>query len=264
MPEAEQDLMLLERPESGIGVLKLNRPERLNAFTPPMIAQWLARLREADADPEIRVLILTGAGKAFCAGGDSKAMENRSRQSSIEQKDFLWRVLHPVALAMERFEKPVIAAINGAARGGGMDMALMCDLRYMAESASMAESYINLGLVSGDGGAWYLSRMLRLDHAFELLLTGRVVRGAEAEKIGLVTRVVQDEALMPTALEMARQLAAQPFHALRIHKRMLYQALTMPLATHLDMVSSHTAVLRDTDEHRERVKALSEGRRPGS
>jgi len=258
---SEEALMLLERPEPGIGVLKLNRPDRLNAFTPPMIAEWTARLHEVAADPEIRALILTGVGKAFCAGGDSKAMDNRSRQSSIDQKDFLWRQVQPIALLMERFEKPVIAAINGAARGGGMDMTLMCDIRFMAESASLGESYINLGMVAGDGGAWYLSRLIRIDLAFEILLTGRTIRAAEAEKIGLVTRVVPDAELMNEAMALARQFAAQPFHAVRMYKRMLYQSLTMPLVTHMDMVSSHTAVLRDTDEHRERVAALSAGKR---
>jgi enoyl-CoA hydratase/carnithine racemase len=155
----------------------------------------------------------------------------------------------------------VIAAINGAARGAGLDMALMCDLRIMARSATLAETYINVGLIAGDGGTYYLPRLIGIPRALELFWTGRVVDADEAERIGLVSRVVADEALMPVTYELARAIAAQPFEAVRAYKRAVYQGMTMSLDAHLDMVSSHTSLLRDTPEHRERVEAFLQRRR---
>jgi len=254
-------LVLWDLDAQGVLTLTLNRPEKLNAFTLEMIHEWHGLLLRAADDEAVKVIILTGAGRGFCAGGDATAMDRRSRNDPLEQKDFLWRHVHRIALAMERLDKPVIAAVNGVARGAGMDMALMCDIRLMARSATLAESYIAMGLAAGDGGGWYLPRIIGMDHALELLWTGRQVAAAEAERIGLATRVVEDEALLPSATELAARIAAQPQAAIRMHKRAALQGRDMPLAAHLDMVSSHMAVLRNTQEHRERVAAFN-ARRP--
>lgn len=250
------ELVLYEKDEHGVATLTLNRPEKSNAFTKDMITDWHARLLEIEEDPGVKVIVLTGAGKAFCAGGDMAAQKERARNDALERKDFLFRHVHKIALAMERIDKPAIAAINGAARGAGLDMALMCDLRLMADSATLAESYINVGLIAGDGGAWYLPRLIGIPRALELFWSGRVVEAAEAERIGLVNRVVPAAELMNAAHALARSIAAQPFDAVRTFKRVVYQGAQMSLAAHLDAVSSHMSVLRDTPEHRDRVAAF--------
>jgi enoyl-CoA hydratase/carnithine racemase len=139
-------------------------------------------------------------------------------------------------------------------------MALMCDLRYAAESAKFAESYINVGLVAGDGGTYFLPRLIGTARALEMFWTGREVSAVEAERMGFVNRVVPDAELMPTVMELARRIASQPQEAIRYFKRAVYQSTTMSLPAHLDMVSSHMAVLQGTEEHREKVLAFLEKR----
>lgn len=253
---SEDNLILFEVDTDGIGVLTLNRPEKYNAFTKAMIIRWNAILEEAAEDPAVKAIILTGAGKAFCTGGDVNAQKERANNDALERKDFLFRHVHKIAFALERMDKPVIAAVNGTARGAGMDMALMCDLRIMAQTATMAESYINVGLIAGDGGTWYLPRLIGTARALELCWTGRVIDAAEAERIGLVNHVVPEGEALSAAKALARTIAAQPFEAVCAYKRSIYQGMTMTLASHLDMVSSHTSILRETPDHRERVAAF--------
>jgi enoyl-CoA hydratase/carnithine racemase len=254
--DASDDTILFSLDDDGIGTITLNRPEKYNAFTIDMIRLWNRILLEVEDDDRVRVIVLTGSGKAFCAGGDASAMRKRSENDAVERKNFLWRHVQRIALTMERFDKPVIAAINGPARGAGLDMALMCDMRFMARSATLAESYIAMGLIAGDGGTWYLPRLIGIDRALELFWTGRSVGADEAERIGMVTRVIDDADLLPATYEFARTIARQPSEAVRMYKRSVYQGFTMSLAAHLDMASSHTAVIRDTPEHRERVNAF--------
>ena len=249
-------LILFDVDDHGVATLTLNRPEKYNAFTKDMIVRWAAILEQCEEDPKVKVLILTGAGKAFCTGGDINAQKDRANNDALERKDFLWRHVHKIAFIMERMDKPTIAAVNGAARGAGLDMALMCDLRTMADNATLAESYINVGLIAGDGGTYYLPRIIGLPRALELFWTGRAIGAAEAERIGLVNNVFPLDQLMTGTRELARAIAAQPFEAVRAYKRAVYQGMNMPLAAHLDMVSSHTSILRDTPEHRAKVAAF--------
>lgn len=257
------DLVLFEKNEYGIATLTLNRPEKFNAFTKAMIHRWHELLVSAADDPEIKVILLTGAGKAFCAGGDAGAMKERAGNESLEQKDFLWRHVHRIARTMEELDKPVIAVINGAARGAGLDMALMCDIRFAAESATVAESYINMGLIAGDGGSYYLPRIIGTDHALELFWTGRALTARDAHEMGMITHVHPDNLVMEKAHELARKIAAQPTDAVQFYKRAVRQSRDMSLVAHLDMVSSHMAVLRGTPAHRERVAAFLERRKGG-
>ena len=252
----EQATVLLNKDANGIATLTLNRPEKYNAFTKEMIILWSKLLAECEEDPSVKVVVLTGAGKAFCSGGDISAQKERAKNDALERKDFLFRHVHKIPRTMANLDKPVIAAINGAARGAGLDMALMCDLRIMAESATLAESYINVGLIAGDGGTYYLPRLIGIPRALELCWTGRVVGAAEAERIGMVSRVVPDGELMPSTYELAKAIAAQPFEAVRAYKRSIYQGMTMELDAHLDMVSAHTSILRDTPEHRAAVESF--------
>lgn len=240
----------------GVGTLTLNRPNQLNAFDLPMIEAWRAAIEGAEADDRVKVIVVTGAGRAFCAGGDFEEMAKFSEMDSLARKNFLYRNVHRIPLALERMEKPVIAAINGAARGAGLDMALMCDIRLMAKSATLAESYINIGLIAGDAGSWFLPRLIGAARALELFWTGRVVGAEEAERIGMVNRMVADAELLDATYELARTIAAKPQQAVRFYRRAVYQSQTMTLATHLDMVSSHMAVLEDLPEHRAGIAAF--------
>lgn len=251
-----ESLVLFDVDDLGVGTLTLNRPDKYNAFTKDMIIRWHQILADAAENPKVKVIILTANGKAFCSGGDINAQKDRANNDSLERKDFLWRHVHKIAFVMEQMDKPTIAAINGTARGAGLDMALMCDLRVMADTATLSESYINVGLIAGDGGTYYLPRIIGVPRALELFWTGRVVEAPEAERIGLVNQVVPIEKLMPAARELAWQIAKQPFEAVRAYKRSVYQGMSMTLSTHLDMVSSHTSILRDTPDHRERVAAF--------
>lgn len=242
----------------GIATLTLNRPDQLNAFDLPMIEAWRAALESAETDERVKVIVVTGAGRAFCAGGDFEEMAKFSEMDSLERKNFLYRNVHRIPLALERMEKPVIAAINGAARGAGLDMALMCDIRLMAQSATLAETYINIGLIAGDAGSWFLPRLIGTARALELFWTGRVVGADEAERIGMVNRTVPDAELLNATYDLARTIASKPQQAVRFFRRAVYQSQTMALATHLDMVSSHMAVLEDSPEHKAGIAAFRE------
>ena len=246
----------LDITDDGVAVLELNRPERLNAFNRPMVREWRQALDQIADDRRVRAVVLTGAGRAFCTGGDADDMANMQTASNVERKEFLWRDIQKIPLAMERLEVPVIAAINGTARGAGLDMALMCDIRICGMSSTFAESYINMGVLSGDGGTWFLPRVIGVSRALELLWTGRVVDATEAERIGMVNHVVADADVRSAGLTLARQIAAQPPQAVSLMKRAVYQGLSGTLAGHLDMISSHMAIVFDTPEFNQRLNAF--------
>lgn len=241
----------------GVALLELNRPDRLNSFNRQMIAEWTQALNQIADDSRARAMVLTGAGRAFCAGGDAADMTVMQAADNVERKKYLWKEIQKIPLAMERLEIPVIAAINGTARGAGLDMALICDIRLCAQSSTFAESYINMGLISGDGGTWFLPRVVGASRALEMLWTGRVVDAVEAERIGIVTRIVPDAEVRAEAMKLARNVAAQPPQAISLTKRAVYHGLSGgSLASHLDMISSHMAIAFDTPEFRERLAAF--------
>lgn len=243
--------------DDGVALLELNRPDRLNAFNRKMIDEWREALAQIAADGRVRAVVLTGAGRAFCAGGDADEMTEMQTASNVERKNYLWKSIQKIPLAMERLEVPVIAAVNGTARGAGLDMALMCDIRLCGTSSTFAESYISMGVLSGDGGTWFLPRVVGVARALEMLWTGRVVDAAEAERIGMVSRAVPDGELRDEALRLARSIAAQPPHAVSLMKRAVYQGLSGgTLASHLDMISSHMAVVFDTKDFNDRLNAF--------
>jgi enoyl-CoA hydratase/carnithine racemase len=246
--------LTLEFCPDGVALLTLNRPQKMNSFNSVMITEWDHALDVVAKDAGAKALVLTGAGRAFCAGGDADEMADAD---NITRRNYL-RAIHRIPLALERLDKPVIAAINGTARGAGLDMAIMCDLRLAAASATFAESYINMGLISGDGGMYFLPRLIGTTRALEMLWTGRVVDAAEAERIGLVNRVVAGDDVLAEALKLAAGIAAQPQEAIRITKRAVYQSMTSTLASHLEAVASHMAVLYDTPEFNARLKAFNE------
>jgi len=182
-----------------IATLTLNRPDQHNAFNDEMIALWTRALEECLVNDDVRCVVVTGAGKTFCSGGDLQELRGDIGNAASTQKAKLWEGIHGVAKALHRLDKPVIAAVNGAATGAGMDMALWCDLRFAADSARFAETYVKVGLVPGDGGAWLLPRLIGTSRALELLLTGDFISAERALELGLVNRVYPAAELLEQA-----------------------------------------------------------------
>lgn len=249
--------------ENGVGTILLNRPSRKNAFTTEMVDEWARVLRGARTDGSVGAIIVTGAGDAFCSGGELTGLAPGAEgRTTYERKAFLTDHVHRVAYALEDLDKPVIAAVNGVAVGAGMDMALMCDMRFLARSARMSEGYIKVGLVPGDGGAYWLPRLVGTAKAMELLLTGDFVHAEEAHRIGLANRVYDDAELMDETRRFAERLAAGPPRITRMIKRAVYQSARSDLRTSLDLISSHMAVAQSMQEHAEAFNAFREGRPP--
>ncbi len=249
--------------ENGVGTILLNRPNRKNAFTTEMVDKWAEVLRGTRTDDSVGALIVTGAGDAFCSGGELSGLAPGAEgPTTYERKAFLTDHVHRVAYALEDLDKPVIAAVNGVAVGAGMDMALMCDMRFVARSARMSEGYIKVGLVPGDGGAYWLPRLVGTAKAMELLLTGDFVDAEEAYRIGLANRIHDDADLMHETRRFAEGIAAGPPRITRMIKRAIYQSAKSDLRTSLDLISSHMAVVQSMEEHTEAFNAFREGRPP--
>ncbi|MEX2520282.1 MAG: crotonase/enoyl-CoA hydratase family protein [Paracoccaceae bacterium] len=259
-------LVLSETDDQGVVTLTLNDPETRNAISDhDMIEALLAAVAAADADPKARVVILTGAGKAFSSGGNLKKMgASGGLNDKLPPKTRLnyKRGIQRLPLAFEALEIPVVAAVNGAAIGAGCDLTLMCDVRIAAESAKFAESFVKLGIVPGDGGAWLLPRVVGWSKACEMALTGDMVDAEEALRIGLVSRVVSDDGLMAAAREVALRIAANPTHAVRMTKRLLRAASQQSLGDILETSAAYQALAHTTADHIEAVAAMRERRKP--
>ena len=252
---------VLYRIEGNTAILTINRPEVKNTLSPEMLTLWLQFVEEAKADHNVRVIIVTGKGDTFCSGGDIREMAE-GRLRSWDMKKFLWEGAHRIVFALEDLDKPILAAINGAAMGAGLDMAMMCDLRVCSDRAKLSESYILLGLVPGDGGAYFLPRLIGIGKALELLFTGDVLSPQEALEIGLVNRVVPHDRLMEETMILAEKIGSKPPLATRMMKRAVYQAQTSTLRAHLDYISSQLALLSETQDHQEAARSFLEKRKP--
>ncbi|MBW2085508.1 MAG: enoyl-CoA hydratase/isomerase family protein [Deltaproteobacteria bacterium] len=256
---AREDILFNK--EDQIATITLNCPERKNAFTYEMIDQWAQGLQVWRDDPEVKVIIVTGAGDAFCSGVyfQSRPGEQAKEPTPFERKSVLWDRIHRIPLTLEDIDKPVIAALNGVAVGAGLDMALMCDLRFAAASARFSEGYVKVGLVPGDGGAYYLPRLVGIAKALELLWTGDFIEAHEAERIGMINRVFPDDRLMEETYRFARRLADGPTKVIQLIKRATYQSSRVDLRTALDMISSHMGVIRSTQDSQDALKAMMAG-----
>ena len=259
-------LVTTQTDEHGIITLTLNEPETRNAISDlPMIEALLAALEAANADPAGRVIILTGAGKAFSSGGNIKKMgRGKGLASELPARTRVnyRQGIQRLPLAFEALDIPVIAAVNGPAIGAGCDLTLMCDLRIAGESAIFAESFVKLGIVPGDGGAWLLPRVVGFSKACEMALTGDPVKAEEARAIGLVSKVVPDEALLAAAPALALRIAANPTHAVRMTKRLLRESTTQRLDQFLELSAAFQALAHATEDHAEALAAMLEKRRP--
>jgi enoyl-CoA hydratase/carnithine racemase len=253
---------LLFEVRERVATITLNRPEKRNAFTTEMLLGWAAALEESQQREDVRVIVITGAGTAFCSGGDVGTLKDRGELGTLARKNSLFERVHRIPRAMAAIDKPVLVAVNGVATGAGMDMALMGDIRIAAASARFAETYVKMGIVPGDGGAWFLPRIVGMSRALEMLWTGRFVDADEAARIGLVMDVVADDQLIPHTLELAQRIAAGPPVAIRLTKRAARQGTAMDLEAHLDQISSHMAVVYGTEDHKEAVQAFLEKRPP--
>lgn len=245
-----------------IATLLLNRPEKKNAFTDDMLKLWRQALLDAQDDPEVRVILVTGAGDAFCSGGDlGRRTGGQQAPTVLERKQRFGKTTHSVALTIPQIEKPIIAAVNGAAVGAGMDMALMCDMRVAARSARFAEAYVRVGLIPGNGGCYFLPRIVGVGRALELLLTGEFVSAEEALRIGLVNQVFDDDKFMESAYAYAAKIASMPPVAVSMIKRAVYQSLTCDLRTSLELIASQMTIVQTTEDYREAISAYKEKRK---
>ena len=247
--------------EDGVGRITLNRPERLNAFTFEMIDAWHDALNKCRTDPEVKVIVITGEGSAFCSGGDIVEMEERLEHTPAQRKAELFERIERIPFLLEDIDKPVIAAMNGAAAGAGLDLALMCDIRIAAKSAKFGETYTKVGLVPGAGGTWFLPRLVGTAKALELFWTAEFLTAAQAQEIGMVNRVVDDADLMNETNKMARKIAAAPQQSVRMIKRAVLAGMRTDLRTHLDMISSHYAVITAGEDHRNAVREFVKNRK---
>jgi len=252
---------LLYEVADRIATITLNRPDKLNAFTGPMIDRWAWALGEAQRDLEVNVVVVTGAGRAFCAGGDVGRM-GEGEPTPLDHKNTLWEHIHRIPRMLEQMDKPVIAMVNGVAVGAGMGMALMCDMRIASEEARFSTGYVKVGLVPGNGDMFFLPRLCGIARALELLWTGDFVEAPEAERLGIVNRVVPASRLREETFALARQIAEGPQVAIRLMKRATYQSLRLDLRAHLDLVSSHMVIVRESEDHKEGVRAFREKRPP--
>ena len=247
--------------EDGVGTILLNRPAKKNAFTMEMIDAWAQALVSARTDDDVRVIVVTGAGDAFCSGVDLGGFD-RGERSPLDRKRVLTDRIHRIAYALEDLDKPVIAAVNGVAVGAGMDMALMCDIRLAAASVRLSEGYIRVGLVPGDGGAYFLPRLVGTAKALELLWTGDFIDAAEAQRLGIVSHVYDDAEFREKAGAFAARIAAAPPINAAMIKRAVYQSARADLRTALDLISSHMAVVQSTHDSQEAMAAFREKRPP--
>jgi enoyl-CoA hydratase/carnithine racemase len=214
-----EDVVLYEQPASGVALLTLNRPERLNAWTGELAVRYFALLDQAANDPDVRVIVITGAGRGFCSGADMGALQGVSEGTKTPSNLSARRGPHETT----QIPKPVIAAVNGACAGVGMVIALMCDVRFAATNAKFTTAFSRRGLVAEYGISWILPRVVGTAHAFDLLYSGRVILGDEAARIGLVNEAVPQEAVLDRSLAYAIELAtvASPT-SMAVMKRQMY------------------------------------------
>lgn len=253
--------LLIER-DGPVVVLTINRPDTRNDVTDGAFIDALeTACCEIGADREVAAVVLTGAGSAFSSGGNIKAMRDRSGMFAGDPADVREGYRSGVQRIPRSFyelDVPTIAAVNGPAIGAGCDLTLMCDIRIASEKAVFAESFVRVGLIPGDGGAWLLPRALGLSRACEMIFTGDPVDARTALAWGLVSSVVAPEELMPAALKLAQRIAQNPPRALRMAKRLVREGLTTRLETLLELSAAYQALAHHTAEHEERLKAFLE------
>jgi enoyl-CoA hydratase/carnithine racemase len=257
--------LAIER-EGAILIVRMDSPETRNALSlPSQMQEFVDMCAMVRADRSVKVVVLTGNGPAFCAGGNVKDMAERGgifKGSPYEVSESYRNGIQRIPLCLYSLDVPVIAALNGPAIGAGLDLACMCDVRVSSDTAKFAESFVKLGIVPGDGGAWLLPRVVGMPKASLMALTGDAIDAPTALAWGLVTEVVPAGEVMEAALAIARRMAANPSHGLRLTKRLLREGQHMRLDSLLEMSAAYQALAHHTEDHAEAVSAFLGKREP--
>jgi len=236
--------------ENNIGIIKLNRPEKLNAFSDIMIELFLEKLVEWEFDKSIRVVVITGEEPGFCSGGDLESIKNSIGDNVQESENYIKKVIQAVPKKLYHYTKPTIAAINGIAAGGGLDFALSCDIRTAHEKATFTESYVKLGLLPGAGGSWLLPRIVNKSIASELLLTGKTINSIEAYRIGLISHVWPEKTFWAETMKIANTISRNPSYSVQNVKHLIKSSSNTDFDTHLAEVAAYIAIAKTTPEHK--------------
>ena len=245
--------ILLEK-EDGIATITFNRPDAMNALNNQTRAEFYSAMKDVAADNNIKVVILTGAGRAFVAGSDIKELK---QTTSLDAHN-----IHRLGMVVEKMEKPVIAAVNGFALGGGCEIVMACDIIIASDKARFGQPEINLGIIPGGGATQRLPRLVGVCKAKELILTGDIIKAEEAEKIGLVNRVVPGENLMATAKEIAKKIAAKSRATVRLAKDVINKGMQTSLETGLDYEREIYSLCLTLEDKEEGINAFIEKREP--
>lgn len=250
---------LLVDDRDAVRIITLNRPEVFNAFNETLKAELADALKAADRDTAVRCLVITGAGRAFCAGQDLK---DRAVQAVTSLGDSLRSTYNPIVLRIRTMEKPVVAAVNGVAAGAGCSLALACDLRVASDKASFVEAFVKVGLVPDSGATFLLPRIVGLSKALELAITGDALDAGTAQSLGLVTSVVPSDELMTATMDLASRLAQGATRAIGLTKRAMNRALTLDLEAALNYEADLQEIAGRTHDFKEGVQAFVEKRQP--
>src|SRR5262245_44184815 len=251
--------------DQRVATITLNRPEKLNAYSEVMVHEILAALANARDDDEVRAVILTGTGRGFCAGGDISQdfqYPARYRGHRMEAMLEMRENMHQLVTFLRRFDKPTIAAVNGAAVAGGLTLALSCDFRIAAESARLGDTSLKFALIPDEGGAYLFPKFMGLQNALKMSLFSEVYPAAKAKELGLVTEVVPDGELLATARQWAERLADGPPIAIRMAKRMMYKQQTMDLENALEDAALAVMITNYCEDVKEGTAAFHEKRKP--
>ena len=265
----------------GIATITLNRPEVLNAFSKEMLEGWVACIEDAKLDQTVKVVVVTGAGRGFCSGMDAKLAGKRfsevsadKREASliqsddeenslfIEQRHELKNTVHRIPRALATLDKPYVGIINGPCAGAGMDMASMCDIRIASDNAKFTMAYVKMGLVPGDGGCYFLPKILGISKALDLIWTGRIFGSTEALEMGYVDMVFPQDQLVDQATDYLLQIASGPSVAIQVAKRLVYQCWEADLNTALDLCQYGQFIARATEDSKEGPIAFVQKRKP--
>lgn len=258
------DDLLIEKVNQCLWIT-LNRPEASNAYSTNMIKGLVEVLKHADLDHDIRVMVITGAGKHFCAGGDIKAMRGKTGMfagESNELRETYQAGIQQIPLTISQLKTPIIAMVNGAAVGAGCDLAAMCDMRIASSHAIFAETFAKVGLVPGDGGAYFLTRLIGFGKAMEMFLTCKNVTAEEALKIGLVNQVVLPEELKAKTQKLAEHLASLPPIALQMTKKAVHHAYHSDLNSHLELMAAYQGITQRSSDHFKALDGMIEKKKP--
>ena len=258
----ESNTVRLEKSES-VATITLNRPEKMNAYNSIMLRELLSILGDIASDDSIRAVIITGEGRAFCAGADVQDVDALlSLQVEMSEDQDILKLLNRAVLAIRQMPKPVVAAVNGVAAGGGANLALACDIIMASEKARLAENFINIGLIPDGGGTFFLPERIGYHRSAEIFFTGRILSAQEALDMGLYNRILAHEEVMKTAWELARDLAARPTRAISACKSVLNREAVPRLKANLEDEARNQRAMVLTDDAREGITAFTEKRKP--